>query len=269
VHRLLVLGPRARPSPTVAAAAEPGDRVSVDRRRRSAVAVLVATVAPIAYALALVPLRDRLEQSISLLMVLPVLVLALLGGGRLAAVAAMSGAIAFGVIHTEPYYRFTIDAAADVVEMAVLLVVGVVTGVLTDAAQRSVVASRVRRRELSAMVDYVDRIGVASTDELVDDARRSIERLLSARSSRWLPGYRGTAAPVLLADGTIARGGTAVQQRPTGATRLPDVLEIPVGDPPREHGRIVVDSSDADVSVEERRAAATIARSLGRVLPTT
>jgi len=35
-----------------------------------------------------------------------------------ATIAAVSGALAFDVVHTEPYYRFAIDQTADVVEMA-------------------------------------------------------------------------------------------------------------------------------------------------------
>ncbi len=43
-------------------------------------------------------------------------------------------------------------------------------------------------------------------------------------------------------------------------------LEIPVGRPPQEHGRFLVRTTSAEISVEERYAAASIASTLGRLL---
>lgn len=79
---------------------------------------MTAVVAPAAFAGLLVPMRDSLAQSRSLLMVVPILVVAVAGGARLATVAAVSGALAFDVFHTRPYYRLPINQTADIVEMS-------------------------------------------------------------------------------------------------------------------------------------------------------
>jgi K+-sensing histidine kinase KdpD len=269
-HRLDVLltfGVGHRPERVEPAAVRPGDAVA--RRRRGAIpAIAVAVLVPIAFGVVLIPFRDWLEQSVSLLMVVPVLVLAAVGGARLGAVSAVAAAAAFGALHTEPYYEVTIDDADDIVEMIVLLVIGVVSGLVMEAAQRSVVSSRVRERELRAMTAFLDRIGASDPTELIAQAQRSIEQLLVADSSTWRPGYRGTAAPVLTPAGMIAPSGYTGSPSIT-STRLPREVEIPVGTPPHEHGRLVVRASAAHVSVEERRAAATIATALGRCLRST
>lgn len=269
-HRLDVLltfGAGHRPEPVVPAAARPGDAIARGRHNL-VVSIVVAVLVPIAFGAALIPFRDWLEQSISLLMVVPVLVLAAVGGARLGAVSAVAAAGAYGVLHTEPYYEVTIDDADDVVEMVVLLGIGILSGLVMDAAHRTLVSSRVRERELSAMTAFLDRIGESDRDDLISQAGRSIEQLLVAESSRWRPGYRGTAAPVLTPGGTVSASGYAGSRSIT-ATRLPREVEIPVGTPPREHGRFVVHTTEAHVSVEERRAAATIAAALGRCLGST
>lgn len=266
IQRLFTLGagtPAPQPEPVPA---HPGRR-----RRHGAVgtitAVAVAVLLPIAFGAALIPLREHLSQSISLLMVLPVLVVALVAGGRLGTVAALAAAAAFDVFHTQPYYRPTIDDADDIVETVVLLAIGITTGYLAEAAQRAVVASRVRRDELAAVTNFLEHIGTSISDEeLAERAAASIVSLLDARECIWRPGYRGTASPVLRPDGTLSSRSTSVAGVDRGGV-LPPGIEIPAGAPPTEHGRFDVRTNPrADVSLEQRRAAATIASTLGRCL---
>jgi K+-sensing histidine kinase KdpD len=262
---------------TVGVAAPPPDRAPVpvypgQARRRSAAStvttIAVAVLLPIGFGIALVPLRDHLSQSISLLMVLPVLVVALLAGGRLGALAGLAAAVTFGVLHTEPYHLPVIDDADDLVETLVLLVIGVSSGYLAESAQRAVAVARVRRHELAAMTSFLERVGTSPpTAELVEHAGASILSVLSARECVWRPGYKGSASPVLRLDGTLAFGPLAHPAEDGG--RLPTTIEIPAGHPPSECGRFIVrtDPSVA-VSLEERRAAATIAIAVGRCIDT-
>lgn len=264
LYMLLAFGAGHRPEPLEPTSAHPGDTVRRNPRV-VALSIAIALSLPLAFGVALIPLRGALEQSISLLMVVPVLVVAAVGGTRLAALAAVAAALTFAIVHTEPYYEITVDDADDIVEIVVLLLIGVLAGLIIDAAQRSIASARARARELAAMTAFVDEIGDANPADLVARAQRSIEEMLVARSSTWRPGYRGTSAPVLRPSGMISPSGYA-DTREIATTRLPRELEIPVGTPPNEHGRFVVRCSDADVSLEERRAAATIAAALGRSL---
>jgi hypothetical protein len=260
LDRLLTIGPPTPAARTREVSDDPGRR-RPSARRSTVVGIGVALGGPLLVGVALVPLRDRLDQSVSLLMLLPVVLVALVGGLRLGVLAAVAAALTFNVLHTEPYGTVRIDDADDVVEMLVLLAVGAAIGVLSQAAQQAVLSARVRRRELDALTQFLDAVGRAEGDELVEAGRRAITTVLAARDATWRPGYRGTAAPVLGAGGGLVHAGTGAR-----AATLPSQIEVPVGTPPHEHGRFVVVSSGSDVSTEERRAAASIAGALGRVL---
>ena len=111
VKQLLVLGPAQRRSKVPAPSNRPDGRRSRSSRATSA-GVIGAVVAPIAFAALLIPGRDALSESLSLLTVLPIAMVAVAGGTRLATIAAVSDAHAFGMFHTEAYYRFAIDQSA-------------------------------------------------------------------------------------------------------------------------------------------------------------
>ena len=264
---------------TVGVAAPPPDPAPVPDfpgrpRRRSGVrtvtAVLAAAALPIAFGAALIPFREHISQSVSLLMVLPVLVVALLAGGRLGTLAALAAAAAFDVLHTEPYYRPTIDDPDDIVETVVLLAIGVTAGYLAESAQRAVVAARVRREELAAVTNFIEHIGTSiSGEELAEHAGASILSLLDARECVWRPAYKGTASPVLRPDGRLTAVGVGDGDvgLVAGGGTLPLTIEIPVGHPPTELGRFVVRTNHrVNVSLEERRAAAIVATTLGRCI---
>jgi K+-sensing histidine kinase KdpD len=221
---------------------------------------------PVAFGALLIPLREQLSESISLLMVLPVLVVALLGGRRLGTVAAVAAAAVFNVFHTEPYYRPMIDDPNDIVETIVLLVIGITIGYLADLTQNAVVSARVRKKELTAVTNFLEQIGTqVSAEELAERARTSILTLLDARDCVWWPDYKGTASPVLRPDGTLTSQRSGEWDEGGGV--LPGILEIPVGYPPTEFGRFIVQTDRrAIVSLEERRAAATISTTLARCI---
>jgi K+-sensing histidine kinase KdpD len=265
IQRLFTLG-HAAPAPDPEPVPPyPGQR-GRSGARRVLLAIAAAATLPIAVGAALIPLRSTIDQSIALLMVLPVLVVALLAGRRLGTLAALGAAAAYDVFHTQPYYRPTIDDPDDIVETIVLLAIGITTGYLAESAQRAVVAARVRREELTAVTKFMEHVGTAIPgEELAQHAGASILSLLDANDCVWMPDYKGTASPVLQPDGSLLAalpGGVG-----DGGGTLPATIEIPVGHPPIEYGRFVVRTNRrANVSQEERRAAATVAATLARCL---
>lgn len=265
IQRVFTLGISTPPPEPEPVPAYPGER-----RRPHTARVLVAAAAvvalPVGFGAALIPLRIHISQSISLLMVLPVLVVALLAGRRLGTLAALAAAATYDVFHTQPYYRPTIDDPDDIVETVVLLAIGITAGYLAESAQRAVVAARVRRRELTAVTNFLEHIGTTIPgEELAQHASSSIVSLLDAHECVWRPDYKGTASPVLQPDGSlqsVMRGG-----REGGGSTLPPTIEIPVGHPPTEHGRFIVRTKHrSNVSLEERRAAASVATTLARCI---
>lgn len=264
LQRLLTLGVGTSPMLPQLVPAYP------TRERRGSIARVVVAVAtaialPLAIGAVLIPLRDEISQSISLLMVLPVLIVALLGGRRLGTVAALAAAAAYDLFHTQPYYRPTIDDPDDIVETVVLLGIGVTIGYLAESVQRSVVAARVRRQELVAVTDFLEHVGTAIPgEELAAHASASIVSLLGAHDCVWHPDYKGTVSPVLRPDGTLT---ASLAGQGAGGGALPLAIEIPVGAAPDEHGRFIVRTKPrSNVSLEERRAAATIAGALARCI---
>jgi K+-sensing histidine kinase KdpD len=265
VQRIFTLGAATPPPDPVPVPAYPEQR----RRNgtvRTLVSVAAAVALPVGFAAALIPLRDQVSQSVSLLMVLPVLVIALLAGRRLGTVAALAAAATFDVFHTQPFYRPTIDDPDDIVETIVLLAIGITAGYLAESAQRSAVAARVRREELAAVTNFIENIGTPiAAEELAEHAGVSILSLLDASECVWRPDYKGTASPVLRPDGSLTSG--PVGERGEGGGTLPPTIEIPVGQPPAEYGRFIVRTNRrANVSLEQRRAAANIAATLARCI---
>lgn len=268
LHRLqqaLVLGaPNRRITP------RPAPAVPGAPRKASITGTIVghaiAALLSIGVAAALIPLRDDLSQSISLLMVIPVLLVALLAGAPHATTAALAAAAAFDFFHTEPYYQPTIDDPDDIVETVTLLIIGIAAGYLAQSAQRALVAARVRRQELAAVTSFLDQLGTGiDPDDLAEHARHSIEHVLNATSCDWLPDYQGTASPVLNPDGSIVHHA-AIHSTPDGG-QLPTTIEIPIRTTPGPGRFIVRTRRNAIVSTEERQAAATIASALGRHIP--
>jgi K+-sensing histidine kinase KdpD len=265
VQRIFTLGISTPPSDPAPVPVYP-ERHRPNGTVRTVTAVAAATILPVAFGAALIPFREDISQSISLLMVLPVLVVALLAGRRLGSLAALAAAATFDVFHTQPYFRPTIDDPDDIVETIVLLAIGITTGYLAESAQRAVVAARVRREELAAVTNFIEHIGTPiSGEELAEHAGASILSLLDAHECVWRSDYRGTASPVLKPDGTLS--SLLIGEGDEGGGTLPLTIEIPVGYPPAEYGRFVVRTNRrANVSLEERRAAASIATTLARCI---
>ena len=139
-------------------------------------------------------------------------------------------------------------------------------GYLADLTQNAVVSARVRKKELTAVTNFLEHIGTPiSAEELAEHARTNILTVLDARDCVWRPDYKGTASPVLRPDGSLTSSRAAERDERGGV--LPGIIEIPVGHPPAEFGRFIVKTNGrAIVSLEERRAAATIAITLARCI---
>jgi K+-sensing histidine kinase KdpD len=247
--------------PTPSHPGSPRPRSVANRAAR----LVAAVVVPVVWALLLIPLRDRLSDSVGLLMVVPVLVAAVAGGLGPGTLAAISGASAFALFHTEPYGLPRIDRASDVVESLVLLAIGLVIGLLVDAVRGARSAAVVRRSELGALGNFLRTFAEGSPEDLVTTARTSIATLLDAESCDWEPGVSSSGLPVLHADGMVR----LVDRDPSATVTtvdssvLPPVLAVSAG----STGRFIVGSTATRrTSLEQRRAAWIVAAAVGRWL---
>ena len=101
------------------------------KRTRDLVAIGLGVAAPAAVAAALIPARDQIG-GVNVALVLAVVVVAVAAWGHrpTALLAAASAAVCFDVLHTRPYYSFSITQRNDAITTALLLIVGIAVGEL-------------------------------------------------------------------------------------------------------------------------------------------
>lgn len=225
--------------------------------------LLGAVVLPIVVSLCLVPVRDDIDRSTAaLVLMLPVVLVALLGGKLAAALAAITTPIAFDVLLTRPYHQLEMAVADDVEAATILLVVGSTVAALVTRLTGARTVASARARELRALEMAVAMSGRATESEAVAEACAALTELLDLRACRWAPDYHGAAYPVLSPEGELLGVETTTSDR----APLPDTgAEIPVHVHGHELGRfIIVPVSARPVSREERLVALTIADLFGR-----
>lgn len=251
-------GTAARPPRQRPEAHQPGERARVPKRRLRA-AYALSTVAPLVTAVALVPARVDHAQTVGIVLLMPVVLVALIGGVGPAALAAVSASAAYDFFLTAPYQRFLIDDPDDIVTAITLAVVGVTVGVISGRLTRVAARDAARRSELHQLVEFVRAAAEedAGPEQLTALACRALTELLNLRDCHWHAGYHGDIGPVLLPDGNVM--GYVTSLKPDRAM-LPDDLEVPAVYRDVELGRFVLRPlPDHVASYEERLTAATIA----------
>src|SRR5215213_7953008 len=104
--------------------------------QKAAVRCGLAVASPVAAAAVLAPLRHEIDNSTALLVLAAVVpAVAVLAGRWPTALAAVSAALSFDFLHTEPYGSFAIHGADDLVKTLLLLVPGLLAATLV--AQRA------------------------------------------------------------------------------------------------------------------------------------
>jgi hypothetical protein len=208
----------------------------------------------------MIPLRQTIATSTAaLVLVLPVVLVAVVGRVSAGIVAAVTAALAFDVLLTQPYYSLTIETADDVESAIVLGVVAVAVGTVVAREVEARTRSSSRQRELAAIRAVVAGFDTGDEQATVDATTSAVCDVLGARRCDWAPGFHGRIGAVMGSDGSIAGGG--------GSGRLPGHLEIPVVSRRHEHGRLIVRTDSLDpVSSEERRTVLLIADLLAAAL---
>jgi K+-sensing histidine kinase KdpD len=114
---------------------------------------IVGPIAAITVAGALVSLRGSLgTTNVGLVMVLVVLVAAVIGGRLAGVLTAVAAALSFNYFHTQPFLSFSVAARQDVVTIAILLVVALAAAEVGHRAQLHHLELR-RRRAADAVLD--------------------------------------------------------------------------------------------------------------------
>jgi K+-sensing histidine kinase KdpD len=231
----------------------------------SPVAWLVALAGPVVVSLALIPLRGEVRPSnASLVLVLVVVVAALLGGRIGGVTAALVSTAAFDFFFTRPYSSFTIDSRDDVETALLLLVVGLVVGELVVRTHRSERRSALDRAEV-AHVRRVSELaaGGEPAGRLIGIVQTELAQLLPVSGCRFEPPPFSTELPVLTHQGVRV---PATERDDTATGRV----ALPVYGAGRPVGRFVLHLRDGSTGItiptNDRALAIALADQLGVVL---
>ncbi|MBC6466547.1 DUF4118 domain-containing protein [Actinomadura alba] len=234
------------------------------------IAILAALVAPLAVSAALVPFRsDLLNTNVALVLVVIVVAVAANGPRIAGALAAVSAAVWFDFLFTQPYQRFTVTKSADLQTAGLLLAAGLVVSQL---------AARARRLQVIAITDagYLARIhdtaeltqSAKSTDVVIDHVRAQLTDLLGLRGCRFEYGSLVGYPPRLEQDGTVAWRGRHWDVDRRG---LPDEeVELRIFSGGRFYGRFMLNPTPGTVPpLQARLVAVTLADQVATALDTT
>ena len=213
----------------------------------------------------LIPWREDLEQSTALILTLPVLVVAVLGGAGPGVLSAVVAGVCFDFALTIPYHQLAIRDNDDMVALVVLVSVGVAVGLLARGLTGARSRADVRLEELDHVFAFTRQaIGAATPDDVIEAARRHFEQVLGLADAEWRPIAREVEEPLMLADGHVMG---LVTKLPQDRAELASGTQVPVCSGSSELGHFVLRPSAGHVvSLEERRVASTIAGVLGLTL---
>jgi K+-sensing histidine kinase KdpD len=231
----------------------------------SAGGYLIGGFVPIVIGAALVPVRDDIEHTTSVLIMVLVVVLAAIAGGRWAGVlAAFVAAASFDFFLTQPYQSLRIDSESDIETTVMLLVIGILVGQIVVFARRN-------RRAADRAADEIGRLrrvaeSAASglgTDELADVVEEELSGLLGLRECTFHREKLERELPTLERSGTISV--TEHRFDPRGGFTLPaQGVELPVLGGGETVGRLVlVPEPGVGVSLDARIVAIALADQLG------
>ena len=238
-----------------------------EERDNAVAGIVLAALGPIAAAAALVSVRSAFgATNIALVLVLVVLIAALTGGRTAGAVAAASSVLAFDFFHTEPYLSLTIDSTDDLITTILLLPIGLLVGTVAARA-------RAARRDAAASHDQMHRVHrlaeLAARGEdpavVLDHAQQELIDLLRLTGCRFEALPYETDLPLLERSGAVL---TNRHRYTLDGFELPaNGVALPVLARGRPVGRFVlVPTPGSGVSLERRIVAVALADQAGAAL---
>jgi K+-sensing histidine kinase KdpD len=223
-----------------------------------------AIAVPIVVVAALIPLRDHVRNTnLALVLVLVVLVAAVAGGRLVGLVVGLVTATAFDFFLTQPYQSFTIERADDIQTTFLLGAVGLIGGELVERARRSQADADARRLEIAR---FQRRAELAASGEppgrLINRSAAELTDLLTLADVSYQPGPAPSTVAMLTHDGARVPGGPATADL--------HVVALPVRAHGRDLGHFLLvfpqPSVGMSVSVDHRHAAVAVADQLGMAL---
>jgi K+-sensing histidine kinase KdpD len=236
---------------------------------RDRVALPVAVLTPLLVTVAVVPFRDDFANTnAALILVLVIVAVAAVGSRVAGLVAAVSAAVSFDLLLTQPYGKFTISDRTDLETAALLLAVGVgVTQLAVWGRGQHTLAQR--------DAGYLDGIRVAaqavatgaSSGDLIEEVSTQLTRMFGLRACRFEYGVAGLGQPArLLEDGRVEWHGSGWDVDRDGLPVDMDI-ELLAESAGRLQGRFLLTAAPGQhPSIAQRLVAVTLAAQAGASL---
>lgn len=241
------------------------------RARRLAVGVAAAIV-PCAVCAAIVPLRERIENTNAALLLVLIVVAAAATGPRWAAiVAALSSTLWFDFFLTRPYQQFTITSQADIETAVLLTLVGLAVTEVALWGRRQQARASQQAGYLNGVVQTAGLVAAGSSriETLIVHVADQLVDILGIDDCQFDTDIRDGAPAAIVRDGTVVRRGHDLDVERHG---LPTDCEIELR---TQHdgitrGRYVLVASTrvARPSTAQRQVAVALADQVGAALAT-
>jgi Domain of unknown function (DUF4118) len=233
-----------------------------------AVGIAIGALGSLVLSCALVPLRDHVANAnMALVLVVPVLIGAIVGGRWAGAVSALVGALCFDFFFTLPYNSLRIRNTDDITTFVVFLVVALTAAEVGIRARRGGEAAREARAELDRVYRIADLSARgADAEDVVSAVRAELIGLFGLVDCVYEPEATGPELPRLGHGGALENARLVA----LGDFLLPSGgVELGVRGRGQDHGRLVLYASELTrAPLEKRLVAVAIADELGTTLAT-
>ena len=233
------------------------------------VGLAVGVLGSILLAVAMIPLRDHLDNDVmALALVVPVLLAAVLGGRWPGACSALVAAICFDFFFTVPYQSLRIASSDDISTFVVLLVVALIAAEVGIRARRGGRAARDSRSDLDRLVRFIEIAAhEGDIEDVVSSARAELIGLFGLIDCVFESGPPHTELPRLGIHGALE--GTPLVVAHTDFLLPPGGVEVEVVGRGIDFGRLVMFAAEPiRASLQKRAVAVAIADQLGITLAT-
>ncbi|MGZ4539327.1 MAG: DUF4118 domain-containing protein [Blastococcus sp.] len=241
----------------------------IPRQARDRLALLAATVVPLAVALVLLPLRGHIENTdVALVLVLAVVAVAASGFRAAGWIAAASAAVWFDFFWTRPYEQFTITTRADIETALLLLAIGATVAEIAVWGRRQQVAAAREAGFRDGILAAAEAVATGdSPTAVIDRICQQLVPLLGLESARFDFGS-GRDHPRLDHDGSVVWRGHVVEVERDGLPQPPGPpTELLVESGGVLRGRfLVTPRADARPTHTERLVAVALADQAGAAL---